>query len=175
MTLYARQQKRHRCIEQTFGLWGRGRGWDDLGEWWLQLQTVWVLPYIDMNPPWVYMSSQSWTPLPPPTPYHLSGSSPCTSLKHPGSCMELGLVICFKYDIIHASIPFSKIIPPSPSPTESKRLFNISVSLLLSRIYMEFRKMVMITPHARQQNRHRCKEQSFELCGRSWGWVDLRE
>ena len=30
MTLYARQQKRHRCVEQTFGLRGRGRGWDDL-------------------------------------------------------------------------------------------------------------------------------------------------
>ena len=28
----------------------------------------------------------------------------------------------------------SQIIPPSPSPTESKRLFNTSVSLLLSRI-----------------------------------------
>ena len=27
-TLYARQQKRHRCIEQSFGLCGRGRGWD---------------------------------------------------------------------------------------------------------------------------------------------------
>ena len=26
-----RQQKRHCCIEQTFGLCGRGRGWDDLG------------------------------------------------------------------------------------------------------------------------------------------------
>ena len=33
ITLSARQQKRHRCIEQTFGLIGRGRGWDDLGEW----------------------------------------------------------------------------------------------------------------------------------------------
>ena len=31
-TLYARQQKRHRCIEQSFGLCGRRRGWDDLGE-----------------------------------------------------------------------------------------------------------------------------------------------
>ena len=45
----------------------------------LLYNTVLVLPYIDMNPPRVYMSSQSWTPLPPPTPYHLSGSSPCTS------------------------------------------------------------------------------------------------
>ena len=32
ITLNARQQKRHRCIEQSFGLRGRGRGWDDLGE-----------------------------------------------------------------------------------------------------------------------------------------------
>ena len=31
--LYVRQQKRHRCIEQCFGLGGRRRGWDDLGEW----------------------------------------------------------------------------------------------------------------------------------------------
>ena len=29
ITLYARQQKRHRCIEQSFGLCGRGRWWDD--------------------------------------------------------------------------------------------------------------------------------------------------
>ena len=33
ITLYVRQQKRHRCIEQSFGLCGRGRGWGDLGEW----------------------------------------------------------------------------------------------------------------------------------------------
>ena len=32
ITLYVRQQKRYRCIEQSFGLCGRGRG-DDLGEW----------------------------------------------------------------------------------------------------------------------------------------------
>jgi len=30
-TLYAKQQKRHRCIEQSFG--PRGGGGDDLGEW----------------------------------------------------------------------------------------------------------------------------------------------
>ena len=32
ITLYVRRQKRHRCIEQSFGLCGRGLGWDDLGE-----------------------------------------------------------------------------------------------------------------------------------------------
>ena len=31
-------------------------------------------------------------------------------------------------------MPFSQIIPPSPSPTESKSLFYTSVSLLLSHI-----------------------------------------
>jgi len=33
ITLYARQQKRHRCIEHSSGLCGKGRRWDDLGEW----------------------------------------------------------------------------------------------------------------------------------------------
>ena len=47
----------------------------------LLYNTVLVLPYISMNPPWVHMSSQSWTSLPPPSPYHLSGSSQCTSPK----------------------------------------------------------------------------------------------
>ena len=31
--LVCETEKRHRCIEQSFGLCGRGRGWDDLGEW----------------------------------------------------------------------------------------------------------------------------------------------
>ena len=87
-----------------------------------------------MNPPRVYMSSHSWTLLPPPSPYHLFGSSQCTSPKHPVSCIEPRLAIHFLYDIIHVSVPFSQIIPPSPSPTESKSLFYTSVSLLLSRI-----------------------------------------
>ena len=92
------------------------------------------LPYINMNPPRVYTCSQTWTPLPPPSPYHLSGSSQCISPKHPASCIKPRLAIHFLYDIIHVSMPFSHIIPPSPSPTESKRLFYTPVSLLLSRI-----------------------------------------
>ena len=96
--------------------------------------TVLVLPYIDMNLPWVYMSSQSWTPFPPPSPYHLSGSSQCTSPKHPVSCIGHRLAIRFLHDSIHVSMPFSQIIPPSPSPSESKSPLYTSVSLLLSCI-----------------------------------------
>ena len=40
ITLYARQQKRHRCIEQSVGLCGRGRGQDDLGEWHLNMYNI---------------------------------------------------------------------------------------------------------------------------------------
>ena len=40
---------------------------------------------------------------------------------------------------------------------------------------MEFRKMVMMTLYVRRQKRHRYKEQTFGLCGRRWGWDDLRE
>ena len=87
-----------------------------------------------MNPPRVYTCSPSWTPLPAPSLYHPSGSSQCTSPKLPVSCIEPGLAIRFIYDIIHVSVPFSQIILRSPSPTESKRLFYTSVSLLLSRI-----------------------------------------
>ena len=93
-----------------------------------------VLPYIDLNPPWAYMCSPSWTPLPSPTPSHPSGSSQCTSPKHPVSCIKPGLAIRFTYDNLHVSMPFSHIILPSTSPTESKRLFNTSLSLLLSHI-----------------------------------------
>ena len=82
-----------------------------------------------MNPPQVYMCSPSCTLLPPPSPYHPSGSCQCTSPKHPVSCIEPGLVICFIYDIIHVSMPLSQIVPPSPSPTESKILFYTSVSM----------------------------------------------
>ena len=95
---------------------------------------VLVLPHINMNPPRVYTCSQSWTPLPPPSPYHPSGSSQGTSPKYPVSCIEPRLVICFLHDSIYVSMPFSQIFPPSPSPTESKSLFYTSVSLLLSRI-----------------------------------------
>ena len=50
---------------------------------------------------------------PPPTslPVHLSGSSQCTSPKHPVSCIEPGLAIHFIYDIIRFGFEQEKSRP----------------------------------------------------------------
>ena len=42
-------------------------------------------------------------PLPPPSASHPSGSSQCTSPKHPLSCIKPGLEIRFTYDTLHVS------------------------------------------------------------------------
>ena len=88
-----------------------------------------------MSQPWLYMRPPSWTYIPPPSTSHPSGLSQCTIPEHCVSCIKPGLVIYFTYGNIHVSMLFSQIIPSSPSPTESKSPFFISVSLLLSCIY----------------------------------------
>ena len=40
INLYAKQKKRHKCTEQTFGLSGRRRGWDVLRE---QHQNMYII------------------------------------------------------------------------------------------------------------------------------------
>ena len=65
-----------------------------------------------------------------------------------------------------------KLEPIIQSEVSQKEKHQYSI---LMHIYMEFRKMVTMTLYARQQKRHRCKEQTFGLYGRRGGWDDLRE
>ena len=75
----------------------------------------------------------------PETPSHLPPHP--IPLGHPSapawavvSCIPPGLAICFTLDNIYVSMLFSQIIPPSPSPIESKSLFYISVSFSVLHI-----------------------------------------
>ena len=113
----------------------------------LLYNTVLILPYIDTNLPRVYTSSQSWITLPPPTPHHLSGSSPCTSPKHPVSCIEHRLALRFLHDSIHVSMPFSQSSHPLHLPQSPKvrsihlclfccLAYRVIITIFLNSIYM---------------------------------------
>ena len=52
---------------------------------------------------------------------------PVHSPEHPASYIKPRLVNCYTYDNIHVSMPFSQIIPPSPSP----RVQDCSIHLCL--------------------------------------------
>ena len=78
-------------------------------------------------------------------------------------------MVIYMFQYYSLKSPHPHLLPQSP------KVCFLHLCLFCCLIYMEFRKMVMITLYARQQKRHRCKEQSFRLCGRRQGWDDLRE
>ena len=114
---------------------------------------VLVLPNMEMNPPQVYLCSPSWTLLPPPSPYHPSGSSQCTSSKHPVSCIKPGLVTHFIHDIYM----FQCHSPKSPHPSLSHRVHK--TDLLFKHWFSQLSRSVMsysLWPHEQQHARPPC-------------------
>ena len=92
-----------------------------------------VLPYINMNLP-------RYTRVPhPEPPSHLSPltiplghpSAPAPNILYPALNLDCDSVLTWYYTFFNAILP-NHLLPPSP--TESKRLFYTSVSLLLSHI-----------------------------------------
>ena len=75
----------------------------------------------------------SFTPLPPLSPPCSSRLSQSTSFACLASYIKLPLAICFTYGRVYVSMLVYQLLPRSPSPTESKSLFFMSVSPLLPR------------------------------------------
>ena len=69
---------------------------------------------------------------PPPSPYHPSGSSQCTSPKHPRSCIKPGLVTHFIYILYMFQCHSPKSSHPLPLPQSPKTVLYISVSFAIS-------------------------------------------
>ena len=88
-------------------------------------------------------------PLPPPSPYHPSGSSQCTSPKHPVSCTEPGLAI-LSYMILYmfqchspkSSHPLLLPLPQSPKNCSIHLslfcclTYRVIITIFLNSIYM---------------------------------------
>ena len=108
---------------------------------------VLVLQYIKMNPPWVYMCSPSWKPLPPPSPPHPSGSSQCTSPEHPVSCIEPDWQFISHMLLYMFQSRFPKSSHPHPLPQSPKDCsihlhlfcclsYRVIVTIFLNSIYV---------------------------------------
>ena len=116
---------------------------------------VLVLPYIDMNPPRVYMFSPSWTSshLPPhPVPLSYPNAPALSALYHASNLDWWSISNMIN---IHVSMLFSQIIPPSPSPTESKRsslhlclfcclVYRVIITIFLNSIYMCYYTILVV-------------------------------
>ena len=106
-------------------------------------------------------------PLPLPSQYHSSGSSQCTSPKHPVSCIKPGLATHFVYDIIHDSPKTSHplLLPQSPKNCSMHLcLFCCLAYRVIVTIFLNFRytkafqtllKMLNITHYQRNANQNR--------------------
>ena len=110
-----------------------------------------VLPYIDMNQPWVYMCSPSWNPFPPPSPSHPSGSSQCSSSEHPCTSASFAsnldwrsvshmIVYMFQWYSLKSSHP--RLLPQSPKDCSLHLClsccltYRVIITIFLNTIYM---------------------------------------
>ena len=91
-------------------------------------------------------------PLPPPSPYHPSGTSQNTSPKHPVSCIEPGLVVHFLCDIIF-HMPFSQIILAHPQSPKDCSIhlclfcclaYRVIITIFLNSIYMCYYTVLVV-------------------------------
>ena len=106
-----------------------------------------VKAIIDMNQPWVYMCSPSWTPLPTPSPAHPSGSSQCMALSTLSHALNLDwqsvshmIIYIFQCYSLKSSHPC--LLPQSPRDCSIHLClfccltYRVIITIFLNSIYM---------------------------------------
>ena len=107
---------------------------------------VLVLPYINMNLPWVYLCSQSWTPLPPPSSITLGHpSAPAPSILYPASNLDWRFISCMILYMFQCHSPKSSHPRPLPQSPKDYSIhlclfcclaYRVIVTIFLNSIYM---------------------------------------
>ena len=117
----------------------------------LLYNTVLVLSYIDMNPPWVYMSSQSWTTSSHLSPHIISlgihPSEPAPSILYPVSNLDWRFISYMIVYMFQCHSPKSSHHLPLPLPQSPKvcsinlclfccLAYRVIITIFLNSIYM---------------------------------------
>ena len=106
---------------------------------------VLVLPYINMNPPWVYMCSPSWTPLPPCTIPLGCPSASAPSILYPALNLDwwfISYVILYMFQCHSPKSSHPLSLPQSPKDCSIHlclfccRAYRVIVTIFLNSIYM---------------------------------------
>ena len=108
---------------------------------------VLVLLNIKMNPPQVCMCSPSWTLLPPPSPYHPSGSSQCTSPKHPVSWRTKSRTLK-RYINVHCNIIHNSQEVEEIYVFLSRLMHKQNCHIHTTECYSAFKRREILTYHA---------------------------
>ena len=106
-----------------------------------------VLPYINMNPPWVYTCSQSWTPLPPPSHTIPLGhpSAPTSSILYPASNLDwrfVSYMILYMFQCHSPKSSHPLPLPQSPKDCSTHLClfcclaYRVIITIFLNSIYM---------------------------------------
>ena len=108
---------------------------------------VLVLPYINMNPPWVYTCSPSWNPLPPPSPSIPLGhpSAPARSTLYHGLNLDWRFTSHMIIYMFQCPSPISSCLGPLPQSPKDCSIhlclfcclaYRVIVTFFLNSIYM---------------------------------------
>ena len=137
-----------------------------------------------MNQPWMCTCPPFWTPLPPPSPFHPSGSSQCTGPEHPVYALNLewrsiSHMIIYMFKCYSFKSSHSRLLPQSPKVCSLHLClfcclkYRVIVTIFLNSIYALIYYICVFLWLASLCIKH--LPTKLETRVQSLGWEDLLE